>query len=80
MRPVEEAELAGLVGRAWELRHDPAYPQAVMAIVGWHEQRWIRWLDLLEASRAERRLAFLAELDELEREIDARITARMEAA
>lgn len=76
----DDRELAGLVGRAYNVRGDLLQLQAcVQTIVDWYEQRWVRWLDVLEARRAERRLAFLAELDELEREITALLAQRQAA-
>lgn len=76
----DDRELAGLCGRAWEVRHDHAASvKACAAIVDWWDARSVRWLEVLEARRRERLIAFLSELDELEREIEARLRGRVAA-
>lgn len=75
-----DRELAGLCGRAWEARHDHAAAvKACGAIVDWWDARSVRWLGVLEARRRQRLMAFLAELDALEREITANLARRLAA-
>lgn len=46
-------QLAGLCGRAWELRDTPDFADAIAAIVDWHDRRHVRLLERREQRRAD---------------------------
>lgn len=48
----EELELRGLVGIAWEGRHEPDFRERAAAVVEWHHRRHIRAYERRLRSRA----------------------------